>query len=265
MAQSALLVERLKQELKARGITYAHVAAAIGLSEASIKRLFSRHDFTLSRLDAICAVAGIELTDLTRGIDPDDRLLGELTEAQEAAIVADPLLFMTATAALNLTTFEQILDSYALNAAQVVKALARLDRLGFLRLLPNNRYRLLVARTFRWLPNGPIQRYFKQNAAAYFDSAFDRPDEFMVLLNGRLSRTHVAAVIDRLQRMAKDFSEQHVDDARLPPGQRQPMSMLLAIRPWQLDFMRDLQRKSTTADPEDQASLNARFSAVDAA
>ena len=243
MAQSALLVERLKQELKSRGITYAQVAAAIGLSEASVKRLFSKRDLTLGRLDAICAVAEIELTDLTRGIDPEDRLLGELTDAQERTLVADPVLFLCATCALNLSSFDNILETYELDEAQLVKAFVKLDRIGFLRLLPNNRYRLLVARTFRWLPNGPIQRYFRQNADAYFDSAFDGPDEFMVLLNARLSKAHAAALVDRLKRLAKDVSEQHIDDARLPPGQRRATSLLLAMRPWQLEFMRSMERK----------------------
>ena len=247
MAQSALLIERLKQELKARGITYRDVATAIGLSEASVKRLFSQHDLTLARLDAICALADLELTDLARGIDPDDRLLGALTDAQESALVADPLVFIAATATLNSVSFEQILEHYAISAAQLVKALTRLDKLGFLRLLPNNRYRLLVSRTFRWLPNGPIQRYFKANAAAYFDSAFDGPHEFMVLLNARLSRAHAAALIDRLERVAKDFSEQHVDDARLPPAQRHPMSLLLAVRPWELGYMQELQQPAAPA------------------
>lgn len=243
MAQSALLVERLKQELKLRGITYARVGVAIGLSEASVKRLFAKRDFTLQRLDAICAVADLELTDLTRGIDPDDRLLGALTERQESALVADPLLLVAATNALNLSSFDDILETYDIDASQLVKAFTKLDRLGFLRLLPNNRYRLLVARTFRWLPNGPIQRYFRENAASYFDSPFDGADEFMVLLNTRLSRAHVAGLIDRLKRLAKDVSELHVDDARLPPAQRHASSLLLAIRPWQLDFMHRLERK----------------------
>lgn len=243
MAQSALLVERLKQELKARGITYAQVSTAIGLSEASVKRMFSKRDLTLVRLDAICAVAQIELTDLTRGIDPEDRLLGELTERQEATLVADPMLFLAATCALNLSSFEHILETYTIADAQLVKAFVKLDRIGFLKLLPNNRYRLLVSRTFRWLPNGPIQRYFRQNANAYFDSAFDGPDEFMVLLNARLSKAHSAALIDRLKRLSKDISEQHIDDARLPPAQRRSMSLLLAVRPWQLDFMQSMERK----------------------
>ena len=242
MAQSALLVEKLKRELKARGITYARVADALDLSEASVKRMFSRRDFTLQRLDAICACAQIELTDLARGLDPDDRLLGELTEKQEAALVADPITFLAAISTLNGASFDDLLVDYRVEAAVLTKAFVKLDRLGFIRLAPNNRYRLLVARTFRWLPGGPIQRYFKQNAASYFDCAFDGPHEFMVLLNARLSKAHAAALVERLERVARDFSEQHVDDARLPPSQRHPVSLLLATRPWQLGFMRALER-----------------------
>ncbi|MEO8937743.1 MAG: helix-turn-helix domain-containing protein [Burkholderiaceae bacterium] len=243
MGQSTLLIDRLKHELKGRGITYAQVGIGIGLSEASVKRMFSKRDLMLGRLDAICAVAQIELVDLTRGLDLEERLLNELTDKQEATLVADQMLFLTATCVLNLSTFENILETYEIDAARLVRAFVKLDRLGFLRLLPNNRYRLLVARTFRWLPDGPIQRYFKQNANAYFDSAFDGPDEFMGLLNARLSKTHAAALIDRLRRLARDISEQHADDARLPPAQRHAMSLLLAVRPWQLDFMRRLERK----------------------
>ncbi len=242
MSQAALLIDRLKLELKARGITYAKVGQSIGLSEASVKRLFSKHDVTLSRLESICAAAGIELTDLTRGIDPEEKLLSALTAKQEAALVDDPTLFVAAISALNLVPFRQILDQYTIDEADLVKAFIALDRTGFLRLLPNNRYRLLIARTFRWLPDGPIQRSFKEHANEYFDSAFDGPDEFMVLLNTRLSKAHAATLIDRLQRLAKDISEQHGDDAQLPPAQRRPMSLLLAVRPWQLDFMRALER-----------------------
>lgn len=186
-------------------------------------------------------------TDLTRGIDPEERLLGELTEKHEAALVADPALFLAATCALNLSSFEHLVETDAIDDAQLVKSFARLDRLGFLRPLPNNRYRLLVARTFRWLPNGPIQRYFRQNADDYFDSGFDGHDEFMVLLNARLSKAHAAALIDRLKRRSKDVSEQHIDDARLLPAQRRSMSLLLAVRPWQLEFMRRMERKSGPA------------------
>ena len=53
MAHTAALVDVLKRELKARGITYAHVARKLNLSEASVKRMFSKREFTLKRLDEI--------------------------------------------------------------------------------------------------------------------------------------------------------------------------------------------------------------------
>jgi len=48
---TGLLVETLKRVLKGRGITYAQVAERLRLSEASVKRMFSRRDFTLQRLE----------------------------------------------------------------------------------------------------------------------------------------------------------------------------------------------------------------------
>ena len=64
MAQRVHLIVELKRVLKERGITYAGIAEHLRLSQASVKRLFSSQDFSLSRIDQICELAGIELTDL---------------------------------------------------------------------------------------------------------------------------------------------------------------------------------------------------------
>ena len=42
MTQAVLLVDQLKRELKSRGITYAQLAKLIGMSEASVKRMFAQ-------------------------------------------------------------------------------------------------------------------------------------------------------------------------------------------------------------------------------
>jgi len=57
--QAIALVDTLKRILKGRGITYATVAAGLGLSEASVKRMFSRRDLTLQRLEDVCRIAGV--------------------------------------------------------------------------------------------------------------------------------------------------------------------------------------------------------------
>jgi transcriptional regulator with XRE-family HTH domain len=41
MSQSKLIIDTLKQELRKQGLTYKQVAGRLGLSEASVKRLFA--------------------------------------------------------------------------------------------------------------------------------------------------------------------------------------------------------------------------------
>jgi arsenate reductase-like glutaredoxin family protein len=164
MAHTAALVEVLKRELKTRGVTYADLAKQLRLSEASVKRMFSRRDFTLKRLDEICRHAQIDFSELARAMVRDETLISHLTPEQEKEIVADRKLFLVAVCALNQVTFDQIVETYAISTAECVQLLARLDKLKFIELQPGNRIKLLVSRTFSWLPDGPIQRFFNEQA-----------------------------------------------------------------------------------------------------
>lgn len=232
MANAIDVIDVLKRQLKARGITYAMVAKKIRMSEANVKRIFSERNFTIARLDQILKATGIEFTDLTREFGREEHLIARLTDEQEREIVADPKLFLVAVAVLNLMSYEDILAEYTLPAAEVVGMLAKLDRIGIIQLYPNNRIRLKIARTFAWIPNGPIQQTFKNHAQDFFESAFAGTGETMLLLNGRLSRTGQAALIDKLKKVAREFSAQHIDESGLPLAERPAISLLLACRPW---------------------------------
>lgn len=237
-------MEVLKRELKARGVTYAQVARSLKLSEASIKRMFSRRDFTLKRLDQICELTRSEFSDLARILHEEENLVSQLTWEQERAIVSDRKLFLAAVCALNHVTVEQMVAIYDISKAECIQLLARLDRLGFIQLQPNNRIKLLVSHTFSWLPDGPIQRFFNQRAHnEYFRSRFARPHEFMVVMNGMLSRTSSATIVARLKRIAREFSELQGEDAGLPLSQRSAMSMLVAMRHWELQAFAELRRR----------------------
>lgn len=244
MARSAVLIDTLKRELKARGITYAAVARALRMSEASVKRMFARREFTLSRLDAICDVAAMEFSELVRLSAPREAVISQLSHEQEKELVANPKLMLVALCTLNHWTYEQILERYALTPPECVKLLARLDRLKFIELLPGNRVRLLVSRAFSWLPDGPIQRLFKEQFQAdFFRSRFDRECELMILANGALSRASVAALLDRLRKAAAEFSALRGEDAALPAGERTPITLLVAARPWAAAFLQKYRRR----------------------
>lgn len=246
MTTSAGLVEVLKRELRSRGITYARVARELRLSEASVKRMFSRRNFSLKRLDQVCELANSEFSDIARALHQEETLISRLSHEQEQEIVSNPRLFLVAVCALNHVGFDQIVATYDISRPECIQLLARLDRLGFIRLLPNNRIRLLISLDFSWLPDGPIQRFFNQQAHnEYFRSRFDRADEFMVVVNGMLSRASSAALVTRLKRIAREFSELNNQDARLPLGERSAMSLLVAIRHWELAAFAELRRRKT--------------------
>ncbi|MDO8700997.1 MAG: helix-turn-helix domain-containing protein, partial [Undibacterium sp.] len=173
MPKATTLVDSLKRELKARNITYAELATRISMSEASVKRMFSQKNFTLQRLDEILQATAISLRDLALN-SGEESLISELTFDQEKEIISDPKEFVVAVSALNLLSVEQMIKIYEISEVEVIKYLLRLDKIGFLELLPNNRVKLLVSRTFRWIPNGPIQSNFRDQAyAEYLDSNFD--------------------------------------------------------------------------------------------
>jgi transcriptional regulator with XRE-family HTH domain len=233
MLQASALVDSLKRELKARGITYAELAARIDMSEASVKRMFSQKNFTLQRLDDILTAAQIDFRDIALATSDESPLISELSHAQEQEIIGDIRLFIVAVSVLNQLSVEQMVRIYELSEAEVVKCLVRLDRIGFIELLPNNRVKLLVSRTFRWIPDGPIQKHFREQAYGdYLESQFDGENELMRLVNVMLSKKSVAALLDRLKQVAREFSQQHQEDAKLPFDEKYAISFMLAARPW---------------------------------
>ncbi len=246
MSDTAAMVEALKRILRARKINYAGVAKALKLSEATVKRMFSAADFSLERFEKVCEMAGVGVTELAREVDSERNYLSRLTLAQEKEIVSNPKLFLVAVCVLNHLTLEQILATYELSKTECLQLLLRLDHIRFIELLPNNRIKLKVSRTFSWLPGGPIQRFFLESAEReYFRSGFERPGEYVAVINGMLSQAATAQMIAKLQRVARDFSDMHEDDKHLPLGDRRLASIVLAIRPWELDVFHRWRRNKS--------------------
>lgn len=242
MAQTAAIVSALKNALKEQGITYLQVAEALDLSEASVKRLFSERQFSLQRLDQICSLLGLEISDLVRRLDQAQRI-DALTAEQEQELVGDDRLLLVAICALNRWSLAQILETYQLSEVEAVGRLARLDRMGLIELLPGNRIKPLISHDFRWQQHGPIQRFFEQQVQAdFFQCHFNLPGELRLFLSGMLSPQSTEQMHQKLQRLAQAFRHSHQEDLVLPLEERFGVSMILAIRPWEVAAFQQLRR-----------------------
>jgi len=243
MSTTADLVTLLKQELKAARMTYADLARALGMAESSVKRMLGRGDMPLSRIDAICRALKIDFAELARRLADAQPLLAQLTEAQEKAVVADKKLLLAAICVLSQWTLEQITASYRLTEAEGIARLAQLDRIGIIELKPLNRYRLKLAKTFRWRPNGPVMDYFRENALLdYFGGGFDGAGEGLLLVHGSVSRALAPSFMERMQRVAQDFAQQHQADQKLAEKDREGYTLLLAMRRWEFGAFAALRR-----------------------
>ena len=239
---AAVLFDALKMHLKARDLTYADLARSLKISEATVKRVFSEKNCTLARLDEICNVVQVDIAELTRTVPRGSRLLSRLSRDQEEELIADPRLFVVAVSAMNQMRLEEIVETYRISEAQCLSVLLRLEKIGFLQLHENNRIRLRVSRAFAWIPEGPIMKYVKAQMADYFKHSFDAPGDFMRIVNVRLSKEAQAALLSRIEQIAREYSDQHDADSHLPLAQRNPVSVLLAVRSWEPAAFKALRR-----------------------
>ena len=235
MAQTASLINTLKKTLKAQGKTYLDVAEALNLSEPSIKRMFAEEHVTLKRLDKICEMLNMELSELVLMMQENSNLISQLTYEQEQDLVSDMCLFLVAVSCLNRWSFQDIIDHYDFSQNSLRQYLKRLERLKFLQLLAGNRIKVLVSRNFAWLPNGPIQQFFNQQIQnEFFASSFDRDGEKLSVMTGMLSVSSNAVIQKRIERLISEFSDLDVEDAKLPIQKRHGTTLVVAMRPWEL-------------------------------
>ena len=241
MAQTRELIKTLKIALKGQGKTYADVAVELGLTEASVKRLFSKHSFSLSRLDQVCHMLDMEITDLVQLMNEQQQRLQQLTIEQEKEITGDVMLTLVAVCVLNRWTMDDILSYYHISKTECIRHLARLDRLKVIELLPKNRIRLLVAPNFSWRENGPIQHFFqKKISQEFFNTRFSRDDECLIVLNGMFSSQSNAELQRKLKRLAREFDLLNNDDAALDLADRNGTTLVLAMRGWQYGLFQPL-------------------------
>ena len=244
MSSTQDLVTALKAELRASGITYAQLARELKLAESSVKRIFAKGDMPLSRIDEVLAVLKMDFAELAARVVHAQPLVKELTLDQEKAVVAEPKLLLVAISVLSHWTFEQIVSTYTLTEAECVACLVKLDRLGIIDLRPLNRYRLKLDKTFRWRPMGPVMTYFRRHVVDdYFNGGFNGEGETLMLVHGQIGRAQAAMFVERLQRMAQDFAQQHLADQKLPAAQKDGYTMVIGMRSWLFAAFRNLQRR----------------------
>ncbi|WP_313920116.1 helix-turn-helix transcriptional regulator [Tahibacter sp.] len=242
MSAGQTLVRNIRSVLRQRGITYKQLALLLDLSEPTIKRDLSRGDFSLGRLDRICEVLELSLSDLVDG-GQASASLQELSEAQERALVRDPHLLLLTYLLVNDWKFGEITATYEFDETRLVSLLLRLDELGIVDYRPPRRVKKLTARNFAWRRDGPVHEFFLARVAGEFlRGSFDGIGDELRFLSGMLSMGSRTRMKTAMVRLAQEFDELARQDARLPLVDRDGFSLMLGLRQWEFSEFTRLRR-----------------------
>ena len=234
----------MKKCVRARGMNYAQLGRAIGLSEPSVKRMFSRGTFTLARLDEILAVLELDFYEVARMSRSADEGPSELTLEQESALAKDERLLSVFWLIGNGWRFGEVLEEFSISNTELTLAFGRLARLKLIDWGAGERVRLRVRKDFRWRAGGPVKKaYGRRVTQEFLQARFDAPLELLRFESREMSAQSADALKRRLERLVAEFNELAEIDAAAPAGRRVGMAVLVACRPWQFSVVNALKRR----------------------
>lgn len=244
MTAASRFVGTLKGCLRARGMTYRDLARALGLSEPSVKRMFSRGSFTLARVEDILKLLDLDFHDVARMSRARGDGPVELSEQQETLLARDERLLSVFWLLLNGWRFGQILEEFAISRPELTLACARLERAKLIDWGARDRIRLRVPSDFQWRAAGPAKKAYGLRAMQEFLKArFAAPLELLRFETRALSPESAAVIRRRLERLAAEVNELAEIDSALAAPQRVGLGVLVACRPWEFSAINALKRR----------------------
>jgi len=159
-------------------------------------------------------------------------------------LLANPKLLLAAVCVRDGWRFSEIIKHYDISEVEGIKLMTTLDKLKLIELLPNNRYKLLIAQNFRWIPAGPLEKFMEQEVMVKFmDPKKNEPWMFRFYLRGRYSQTSVSIIQRRLEQLRQEAAKLSSEDNALPIEERQHIGLLMAMRPWEPSLFENMKRK----------------------
>ena len=88
-----------------------------------------------------------------------------------------------------------------------------------------------------------MMQFFREHAALdFFSGGFDGHAEGLLLVHGSISRALAPSFLERMQRVAQDFQQQHQADQKLKDADRKGYTLLLAMCDWEFAAFAPMRR-----------------------
>lgn len=238
----------LKRIMKSRQMTYAGLARRIRLSEASVKRIFSRATLSLARLELICQALDVSMQEVVRLAGEQDADASELlTLEQETALAADPNLLACFYLLANGHSGREISVELGADEHVVRRWMVRLEALRLIEMRSKLRARARAASVIAWRRDGPLRRrYESQIRHEFLQSSFSASGEALHFVSAELCQASYSVLLRKIERLATEFRDIAELDRALPAKEKRSVAMLFAVRPWTFSMFEQVKKAART-------------------
>jgi len=234
MTEVNQIITTLKQLLKEKHVTQFDVAASLDLGVARVKQMLGKQDISVARLSIICnELLDMDIADLMQISQDRQNYIQRLTEQQEKQLISDNSLLVVAVSVMNNWSSEEIVERYTITQRECERHLKTLEKLELISIRNSGRIKLLIDQNFQWIPDGPLEKFFREHIQEDFlDARFDGAGEMRQFRTGMLTEKSADELIKKIDKLVAEFVEHNRSDGNLELQHRVGYSFVVALRPW---------------------------------
>lgn len=208
--QQKMVIESLKKILKSKGWTYEKLAKELKLSLPSIKRILAKEDMSLSRLETICDVIGIQMTDVFRLVETVyEGVPEELSMEQEVYFSRWPARFAYLDLLLNGMSVKQIETQFKLSKAHTAKVLRDLEKIGVIDWLSDYKVKLKISPVLKIREKGPLRALFAdQGIKSFLAGEFSKTHDFQEFMTINISDKTKKKIITHIKKVLSEAARE---------------------------------------------------------
>lgn len=134
----------LKSELRKNKITYNQVAVRLNMTEAGVKKLFSKEDISLKKIDAICDLLNMSVFEMLKSAENEDVEAVKFNDVQVKFFLSRPQFFhFFMKLAYEQKNPTQIQKDFGLSSKSISLYLKKLEDLGLIKRHPYEHNQIL--------------------------------------------------------------------------------------------------------------------------
>ncbi len=203
----------LKRVLKTRRMTYADLAERMGVSEPTVKRLFVERDCKFSRLESICHLLDLSISEVLDIADRAEEPVLQFSREVEQVLADTPALFHFFLLLRDEMTADEIASIYGLDDADLHLYARDLERLGLVTIGPAGQVAPDSSGPIRLSADGPLHTVHARLNIDFLKraitEAIENPQAYVTLSRrmrpetARLLEQDVAAMCERITKLAR--------------------------------------------------------------